>query len=318
MKISIITVCRNAEQHIEKAIQSIVSQTYSNLEYIIIDGDSQDNTKAIINPYHGSISRFISEPDSGIYNAMNKGLRFATGDYIGFINADDYLIDEHAIEDVAHFLAVHPDCDFVYGDLEVRYPSGKTILGKSQPPENMFDEMICGCLPHQASFARADLFFSRVGLFNENNRISSDYEWFLRLVYNETVKLCHYPRTIASYYAGGLSSRIELAVPESYKIQNQFSLYQQPYWIKRRLLKFQKYVVQLRQWLAATETSRDTLQAKYDDLLVKHQNLLAQCETLSAELAKLRRQRSIEDLVVKHQNLLAQCEALATELTHLR
>jgi len=318
MKISIITVCRNAEQHIEKAIQSILTQTYNNLEYIIIDGDSQDNTKAIIHQYRDQISRFISEPDGGIYNAMNKGLRFATGDYIGFINADDYLMDEHVIEDVAHLLTVHTDCDFVYGNLEVRYPSGKKVLTESQPPANMFDEMICGCLPHQASFAKADLFFSRIGLFNESNRISSDYDWFLRLVYDEAVKLYHYPRTFASYYAGGLSSQIELAVPESYRIQNQFPLYQQPYWIKRRLLKFQEYVVKLRQWLVATESSRDAFQAKYDELMVRHQSLLSQCEALTTELTHLRRQYSIEDLATRHRNLLSQCEALAAELARFR
>lgn len=294
MKISVITVCRNAEKYIEKAVQSVVSQTYKDLEYIIIDGNSQDGTKAIIEQYHNRISRFISEPDSGIYNAMNKGLRFAKGDYIGFLNADDYFVDENVIEDVVYFLTAHPDCDFVYGNLEVRYASGKTILVKSQPPEKMFDEMICGCLPHQASFAKADLFFSRVGLFNEGNKISSDYEWFLRLVYNETVKLCHYPRTIASYYSGGLSSQIELAVPESYRIQNAFSLYQQPYWVNRRLLKFQEYVVKLRQWLAATEASRDAIQAKYDALETKHQDLIAQHEQLDAELTKLRRQQSVK------------------------
>lgn len=284
MKISIITVCYNAEAFIEKAIQSVVSQTYQNLEYIIIDGDSDDATKSIIQKYQPHISRVISEPDGGIYEAMNKGVRFSTGDYLGFLNADDYLHDETAIEDAASFLSSHPDCDFLYGNLEVRYPSGKKIVVEAPPPDKIPDEMICGCLPHQASLAKSNLFSSRVGMFNEGYRISSDYEWFLRMVYNESVKLCYYPRTLASYYAGGLSSQIRLAVPESYRIQNHFPLYQEPYWVNRRLLKFQEFVVNLREWFAASEAGKESLQMQYDALRAEHQELCTKYEKLRLEL----------------------------------
>ncbi|MEM9214752.1 MAG: glycosyltransferase family 2 protein [Cyanobacteria bacterium P01_F01_bin.150] len=284
MKISIITVCRNAEDFIETAIKSVVDQTFPNTEYIVVDGNSTDGTKEIIQKYAHRISCFISEPDGGIYEAMNKGIRYAAGDFIGFLNADDYLQDERAIEDAASFLSQHPTCDFLYGNLEVRYPSGKTILVEPPPPESIPDEMICGCLPHQASLARANLFSSRVGMFNESYRISSDYEWFLRMVYSESVKLCHYPRTLASYYAGGLSSQIRLAVPESYRIQNNFPLYKESYWVNRRLLKFQEFVVNLREWFASAEAERDAVKAQYEALVAEHQELCTKYEKLRGEL----------------------------------
>ncbi|MBF2073931.1 MAG: glycosyltransferase [Synechococcales cyanobacterium C42_A2020_086] len=303
MKISVITVCKNAEKDIEQAIQSVVSQTYSDVEYIIVDGDSQDRTKHIISQYRDKISRFISESDSGLYQAMNKGIRYSTGDYICFLNADDYFVDERVIEDVAHFLSEHPSYDFIYSDMVVRYPSGRAILVKPPLPDAIADELICGCLPHQASFTKADLFFSKIGFFNEGYRISSDYEWFLKLAQHEMVKLGYFPRTITSYYAGGLSSQIRLAIPESYKIQNSFPPLQCEYWLKRRLLKFQEYVINLREWLTATESDRDrlaanyqTLQADYQALLLQHQQTQAELESARAALAKLHVNQHINQL----------------------
>ncbi len=284
IKISVITVCRNAEKFIEKAIQSVINQDYPNLEYIIIDGDSQDNTISIIEKYLGKITKFISEPDEGIYSAMNKGIRYSKGDFLCFVNADDYFVDNHVISDVAKYITEHPSSEFIYGDLEVRYPSGRLINVNPPPPEKVLDELVCGCLPHQASFSRADLFFSKVGFFNENYRISSDYEWFLRLASNETVKLSYYPRLISSYYLGGLSSQIKISVPESYRIQNQHPLYQTPYWMKRRILKYQEFVINLREWLAATEESRDYFQEQYSVLEEKYQNLEQENRQLQEQL----------------------------------
>ncbi|HEY9696883.1 MAG TPA: glycosyltransferase family 2 protein [Trichocoleus sp.] len=285
MRISIITVCKNAEQFIEQAIESVVNQTYPDLEYVVIDGDSQDQTKEIIARYADRISTYISEPDRGLYQAMNKGIRYATGEYLCFLNADDYLIDRDVIKDVAQFLQGNPTCDFVYGNLEVRYSPEKIIV-EPPPPENIIDELICGCIPHQASFARSDLFFDRVGFFNENHRISSDYEWFLKLIQNETVKLSYYPRLISSYYAGGLSSQIRLSVPESHRIQNQCPLYQEEYWLKRRILKYQEHVVNLREWLAVTESQQNALLAENRLLKTQNESLLTQNEVLKNKLEK--------------------------------
>lgn len=284
VKISIVTVCKNAEKDIEQAVKSVVNQTYPYIEYIIVDGASQDRTKEIVGQYSDRISRFISEPDNGLYQAMNKGIRYSSGDYILFINADDYLVDERVIEDVAYFLQANPSCDFLYGDMLVRYSAEKSILVKPPLPEGVSDELICGCLPHQASFTKADLFFSKIGFFNEGYRISSDYEWFLKLAQHEMVKLVYFPRTITSYYAGGLSSQIRLSVPESYNIQNNFPPFQEKYWLKRRLLKFQEFVINLREWLAATEADRDRISAEYQALQEQYQSLVIQHQRTQTEL----------------------------------
>ncbi|HEY9619557.1 MAG TPA: glycosyltransferase [Crinalium sp.] len=288
MRISIITVCKNAAKDIEKAIKSVANQTYDDLEYIVVDGDSQDGTKEIVNRYSDKISRFISEPDNGLYQAMNKGIRYSSGEFIGFLNADDYLVDNLVIGDAVRFLSKHPSCDFLYGDLEVRYSSKKSVIVKPPRPEDALDTLVCGCLPHQASLSRAELFFEKIGFFTENYRISADYEWFLRLLQDETVKLCYYPRTFTSYYVGGLSSQIRLSLPESYSIQNRFPLYQEDYWLKRRILKYQEFVINLREWLANAETSRDVLEEKYEALQKDYQSLASQYHKVKDELEQMR------------------------------
>ena len=288
MRISIITVSKNAERFIERAIKSVVSQTYEDIEYIIIDGNSQDKTKEIAHKYSDQISRFISEPDGGIYEAMNKGIRYSSGEFIGFINSDDYYFDDKVIENTVNFLLANPSCDFVYGDLEVREQSGSTILVKPPMPEDVADELICGCLPHQASFSRANLFFSKIGLFNERYRISSDYEWFLRLIQNETVKLCYYPRTMTSYYAGGISSQLRLSLPESYSIQNQCPMYQDSYWLNRRILKYQEFVINLREWLQNSESGKNALNINYTALENKYQAVETEYNALKLELEQAR------------------------------
>src|SRR5579884_3390919 len=117
MKISVITVCKNAAACIEPALASVAAQRYPHVEYLVIDGASDDGTQGIVSRYRKHIAHFLSEPDDGLYQAMNKGVRLATGDFLYFLNADDYLLDERVLEDVAHFLREHPTCDFLYGNL---------------------------------------------------------------------------------------------------------------------------------------------------------------------------------------------------------
>lgn len=240
MKVSVITVCKNSENHIEKAIQSLMAQTYTNIEYIVIDGESTDNTKEIIMRYCDCITHFISEPDNGIYQAMNKGIQIATGDLLYFLNSDDYLYDSSVIQDVVRFLLENPQYDFVYGDHESRFDFGKSFLCKPAPPERILVELIClgECFIQPASFFKANL-FQKLGVFSEAYTIASDYEWFTRLLQDDSLTLGYYPRVIASYSHGGASSQIRPLFEEVFIIQNQVSLYQEPYWINQRLLKLQ-------------------------------------------------------------------------------
>lgn len=245
MRISIITVCRNAEKSIKHTIESVAHQTYRDIEYIIIDGNSQDKTKEIIAQYSNQITQFVSEPDRGVYEAMNKGIRLVSGEFVFFLNADDYLADETLIEDVVEFLAAHPDCDFLYGNLlfQLEQPVNQFVQLITFPqPEAIPEYLICDCLLHQASFARTRL-FTKLGDFNENYRIGSDYEWFLKLIGDDRIKLYYYPRTIAVYNAGGMSSDMEKTLPEMFEIQNNALIYQSEFWLKKRLTKYQEILI---------------------------------------------------------------------------
>ncbi|MBR1538500.1 MAG: glycosyltransferase, partial [Bacteroidales bacterium] len=120
-RISVVTICYNARNVVEKTILSVVGQTYGNLEYLIIDGASKDGTMTVIDRYRERIEttgRIVSEPDKGLYDAMNKGIRLATGQWILFMNADDVFVDEHVVADFAAFLEIHPEAEVVFGNTE--------------------------------------------------------------------------------------------------------------------------------------------------------------------------------------------------------
>ena len=254
MKVSIITVCKNSEKTIERTIQGVLSQTYNDIEYIIIDGDSSDRTKDIIRQYTNHITRFISEPDRGIYEAMNKGINLATGSFFYFSNSDDYLFDANVIQDLVQFVSHHPGCDFVYGDHEARFISGDSKIYKPVLPEQLLEEMVClgDDRVHQpTSLFKADL-FKKVGLFSETYRIASDYEWFLRLLQDPTLKICYYPRTIVSYAHGGASGNIRALFEEVFDIQNKIALCQREDWLIKRVVKLQQMFVDKYELLEST------------------------------------------------------------------
>lgn len=247
MKISIITVCKNSEDLIEQAIKSVISQTYLDIEYIIIDGNSQDRTKEIISRYNNSIARWISEPDDGIYAAMNKGIKLASGDFIYFLNSDDYLIDNRVIEDVVNTVKKNSSCDLIYGNLDARDLSHNYVYSIVHPaPEELMERMIWGWIYHQAVFARRSL-FDRFGYFNEKYHISADHNWLYKVLESDA-KLVYYPRKIASYWLGGISAipgKQAAALTEIFDVQNQVKTYQESGWIDKRILKFQSVIIDL-------------------------------------------------------------------------
>lgn len=249
MKISIITVCKNSEKYIEKCIRSVIAQTYEDIEYIIVDGNSQDKTKEIIARYTSRISQLISEPDRGIYQAMNKGIKLASGSFIYFLNSDDYLVDENVIRDVAIFININSGCDIFYGNLEVRVESAAPYIVIPPQPEAILDYMIAHSMPHQATFARTDV-FEKVGFFNESYKIASDSEWYLNLLQDTSIKFCYYPRVIGSYYISGLSSNVRAGLTEFWEIQNRAKIYQSEYWLKRRIVQFEEKITSMEEQLA--------------------------------------------------------------------
>lgn len=233
---SVITVAKNAAPTLEKCIASVEAQRHASLEYILIDGASTDDTAAIV-ARHKRVDRFVSEPDDGIYDAMNKGLKLALGKFIYFLGADDYLLDEHALSDVAAFIERTPGCDLVYGGIEIRFPDGRAEIFMPPPADEALPFLVCGCLPHQASFASRRA-FDLAGGFDDRYRIAGDYDWFLRVVSHPQLVTRRFERAVASYRADGVSNRLERSQPEAFASQNALPLFQQPEWLQRRTAIF--------------------------------------------------------------------------------
>lgn len=291
IKLSIITVCYNAVACIETCVLSVVNQTHENLEYIVIDGGSSDGTKEILNRYRSRISVLVSESDTGIYSAMNKGLSSATGDFIYFLNADDYLVDCNVAKDIIECIIGHPAGDVYYGSIEVRHEDGSRAIHEPDPPEIAAESMICGCLPHQATFARRRV-FERSGPFDESYRYHADYDWFLKVIADPEIKLVQINRVVASFQSGGRSSELANGQPEVYRIQNSSPLYQSEEWFRRRIAEFQKYLLMFR---------LENAQLRVE--LRKSERYRAEAETLGAQM------RAAEE---KAERYRAEAEAVQT------
>ena len=178
MKVSIITVVYNAVRTIEQTIKSVLCQSYKNIEYIIIDGGSTDGTLDVIAKYRDILAYFVSEPDGGIYDAMNKGIKKATGDIIGLLNADDWY-EPNAIEAVVKGFE-YSAADVVYGKMILINKDGTKKNHERKTPEMLLESM---CLPHPATFLRKET-YEKYGLFDTSFRIAADYELMLRLYVN--------------------------------------------------------------------------------------------------------------------------------------
>lgn len=198
-KVSIITVCLNSERTIEQTIQSVIHQTYHNIEYIIIDGKSTDRTLEIIEKYKARIAKCISEEDNGLYDAMNKGIELATGDIIGIINSDDWYADD-AVENVVRAFETE-ESDVVYGMMEVVHTGGSISKIKNGELQQMLYRMV---IPHPTAFVKKTV-YEKVGKFDMRYKIVADYDLFLRM-YLYPVKMQQIPYVLAFFREGGLST----------------------------------------------------------------------------------------------------------------
>ncbi|MFC1669665.1 glycosyltransferase family 2 protein [Spirochaetota bacterium] len=196
-KLSIITVSKNAGDTIEKTIQSVINQTYKNIEYIIIDGASTDNTIEIINKYIGEITKFISEPDEGIYDGMNKGIDYSTGDWIYFLGADDILFSNDIIEKVFRLSFVDEN-DIVYGD--VKFKHSGIIYDGYFDIKKLTRQNIC----HQAIFTKRKL-FDQMDKFNLSYKVLADWNFNLRCMSNPEIKCAYVDLVISEYNERGYS-----------------------------------------------------------------------------------------------------------------
>jgi len=203
MKVTIITVAYNSADTIRDTVVSVASQDYEDIEYIIIDAASTDNTLSILNEYRSCITKIISEPDSGIYDAMNKGLRFASGKIIGFLNADDFYSNNSVISNVAQYLKKN-EFDAVYADLVyVDRSDVNKIVRYWKPGEYTKESFSIGwVMPHPTFFCRKEI-YDKYGYYNDSFRIAADFELMLRFVEKHRINLGYLPETIVKMRSKG-------------------------------------------------------------------------------------------------------------------
>jgi len=207
MKISIITVVYNNKNTIKDAIESVLNQTYKNIEYIVVDGDSRDGTVEIIKSYGDKIDKFITELDNGIYDAMNKGIKLATGDVIGILNSDDFYLNNNIIEKVVHEFQ-NKKVDSVYGDLiYVDNKDTNKIVRYWKSKEYKKGLFKTGWHPAHPTFFVKKEIYENYGLFDLNFKIAADYEIMLRFLEKYKITVEYIPEVLVKMRIGGESNR---------------------------------------------------------------------------------------------------------------
>lgn len=204
MKISIITVCYNSSKTIEKTFQSVKNQSYTDVEYIVIDGKSQDGTLDIINEYSDIISQWVTEPDKGLYDAMNKGIKMATGDLVGILNSDDFFKDNKVLENIAKFHTVNT-IDASVGNIIQFNEAGKPVRKYSAKKWYPTKLKIGFMPPHPAVFINRIL-FEKYGYYHLDFKIGADYELITRFFLKHKISWKYSNITTTSMLIGGLSS----------------------------------------------------------------------------------------------------------------
>jgi glycosyltransferase involved in cell wall biosynthesis len=206
LKVSIITVVFNGASTLASCIDSVLAQDYADIEYIVVDGKSQDNTVDVIKSYGDKIQKFISEPDKGIYDAMNKGLAMATGDIVGILNADDFYASRSVITDIVNAM-MSTGSDGAYGDLQ--YVASTDIdkvtrnwkSGAYKP-----GSFLTGWMPPHPTFFLKRKMYEENGNFRLDLGSAADYELMLRMIHKFGSKLAYVPKVLVKMRAGGVSN----------------------------------------------------------------------------------------------------------------
>lgn len=238
MKISIITVSYNSASTIEKTILSVTTQTHKNIEYIIIDGNSKDNTMTIVKKYGDKISKWISEPDKGLYDAMNKGIAMSTGDIIGILNSDDTFHSNTVIEEISNFHEQNY-IDASFGNIIQHKANGQIIRLYSSKNWNPGKLKMGFMPPHPSIFFKKEL-FDKFGLYDLGFKIGADYELITRFFFKNKIIWKYSGITTTAMLVGGLSSSgfssYKLITNEIQKALSMNGVVFSPFNIKMRFL----------------------------------------------------------------------------------
>lgn len=246
--VSIITVVFNGEKYLEQAINSIASQSYQNIEYIIIDGGSTDRTLDIIQQYEDTIDRWITQSDRGLYDAMNKGIALATGEIIGILNSDDLYLENTVLEVVREYQKIHSPC-VIYGDMYKFADEDRTVaLQRGNLSDRAF-ETASIIINHPTCFVQRSL-YKNFGTFNLEYEVGADRELMMRF-HSQNVPFIKLDRTIAKFRLGGTTSNQSLSkiinreIIQEYKLLNTYKI------PRTRIAKvlLEKTVQSLRKWV---------------------------------------------------------------------
>ena len=214
MKLSIITVNLNNLEGLKKTYDSVVCQTFTDYEWIVIDGGSTDGSREFIEQHQDKFAYWCSEPDKGIYNAMNKGIVRAKGEYLNFMNSGDAFVSKEIVENV--FLKQY-DADIIYG-IQLTNNNNRLVPVNFHKKIYWYD-LFLESFPHQASFIKRSLFL-KVGLYDENYRIVSDWKWFIKSILIYGASYTFFPRAISYFASGGISSS-NIIVSETKKLKKE-------------------------------------------------------------------------------------------------
>lgn len=207
MKITIITVVFNGEKTIARTLKSVIAQNHVGVEHIIVDGASTDGTLSVLEKFQKNISKLISEPDKGIYDAMNKGLKLASGEIIGILNADDYYANPNVLKDICHIFE-SPEIDAVYGNVEYFSSANPEYVIRIYSSAHFHpDKLSIGVMPaHPALFLRKRV-YEKYGLFDINYKIAGDFDLIARIFKDGNLKSIYVPRVLTRMQTGGVSNK---------------------------------------------------------------------------------------------------------------
>lgn len=206
-KVSIITVCYNSEKTLEQTIQSVLAQDYPFIEYVVIDGSSNDSSLEIINKYKSQIAHFVSEPDKGIYDAMNKGIALATGDVVGMLNSDDFYLSASSVSFLINEL-IKNDTDSVFADLIIVDPNDTKIIKRYYDSSSWSPKRFrYGWMPAHPTFFIKKKYYDQHGVFSLNYKIASDFDMLIRLLYKGKASYTYLAKPVIMMRMGGASTK---------------------------------------------------------------------------------------------------------------
>lgn len=246
MKVSIITICYNRASTISQAIESVLGQEYPTIEYIVIDGDSKDGTQEIIESYAHQITTYVSEPDKGMYDALNKGLALASGDIIGLMHSDDTFYDNQVVSRIVQFFQKNSEVEGVYGDgIYISNDSQERIVRNRIGGAYDYKKLKKGWLPlHPTVYLKKEV-IEKYGNYNLDFKIASDTEFLLRYFFKYKIKVSYLPIYIVKMRMGGLSTDYKRAIEvlkEDYRIYKFHNMHGLSVVFQKKMIALMQYL----------------------------------------------------------------------------